>query len=48
MFLLPRYALETEPDLVTLLHEGGYVIISDDYNKNALFGIDKALYEKYI
>jgi len=48
MFLLPRYILETEPGLVTHLHEGGYVIISDDGNKNVLFGNDKRIYEKYI
>jgi hypothetical protein len=48
MFLLLRYVLETDPGLVTHLHEGGYEIISDDDNKNVLFGIDKAVYEKYI
>jgi hypothetical protein len=45
MFLLPQYVLETEPGLVTHLHEGGYVIISDDDNKNIICGIDKAVYE---
>jgi hypothetical protein len=34
--------------LFTHLHEGGYVIMSDNDNKNVLFGIDKAVYEKYI
>jgi hypothetical protein len=48
MFLLPRYVLETEPGFVTHLHEGGYVIMSDDNNKNVLFGIDKAVYKKFI
>jgi hypothetical protein len=48
MFLLLRYILETVPGLITHLHEGGYVIISDDDNKNVFFGTDKAVYEKYI
>jgi len=48
MFLVPPYVLETEPGLVTHLHEGGYVIISDGDNKNVLFGTDKAVHQKYI
>ena len=48
MFLLQRYILETEPGLVTHLHQGGYVIISDGDNKNVLFGTDRAVCEKYI
>ena len=43
MFVLLRYIGEREPGLVTHLHEGGYVIISDGDS-----GIDKAVYEKYI
>jgi hypothetical protein len=48
MFLLLQYVYETEPGFVTHLHKGGYVIISDDDNKNILCGSDKAVYEKYI
>jgi hypothetical protein len=48
MFLLPWCILETQRGLVTHLQQGSYVIISDDDNKNVLFVIDKAAYEKYI
>jgi hypothetical protein len=42
MFLLPCFVLETESGLVTHLHKGGYVIISDDENKNVLVEFDKS------
>jgi hypothetical protein len=48
MFLLPQYILGTQPGLVTHLQQGSYVIVSDDGNKNVLFVIDRAVYEKYI
>jgi uncharacterized protein YegJ (DUF2314 family) len=47
-FFLPWYILEMQPGLVTHLQQGSYVIISDDDNKDVLFVIDKAVYEKYI